>query len=286
MELRVGLSTCGKTICEDLFKKYQCAGIADMEIAAPIEECVSFDYKEIHKWATQYDVNLWSYHLPYEPRAEINMAKRHLRKHTLELFSELIKKGSDIGIDKFVIHPSSEPIPEDERSEQTECAKENLAELVEVANKCGAVLAAENMARTCLARNSDELLEIVSAHPALRVCFDTNHLFGEDMQSFIRKIGNKIITIHVSDRDSINERHWLPGEGELDWQVIYKSLKEVGYNGPWLYEIGLNPPPTIERRKLEFSDFVENASIIFGGGIPVAIGKKKDNLGMWGVIEK
>ena len=282
---KVGVSTCGKKICEELFRAYNNAGITDMEIENGNQTYNNMDYKLLYTWAKQYGVQLWSYHLPFEPREKICTSKRECSAATLELFSDIIKKASDIGIDKFVIHPSSEPIEEHERGEQIECAKENLAKLAEVANQCGAVLAVENMARTCLGRTSDELLDIVSVHSALRVCFDTNHLFGENMHTFIRKVGDKIITIHVSDRDSINERHWLPGEGELDWQVIYQSLKEVGYSGPWLYEIGLTPPATIERRTLELCDFVNNANAIFIGSVPAPIGKKKANLGMWGVIE-
>lgn len=282
--LRVGKSTCGAELNEELFRAYKHAGITYMELDNGRQRNNDVNYGQIYDWAKQYEVKLWSYHLPFEPRANICTSKRECRTATLELFTDIIKKASDIGIDKFVIHPSSEPIEECERGEQIACAKENLALLVDVANSCGAVLAVENMARTCLGRNSEELLDIVNVHPALRVCFDTNHLIGEDMQSFIRKVGDKIITIHVSDRDSINERHWLPGEGDLDWQVIYTTLKEVGYRGPWLYEIGLLPPQTIERRPLELCDFVNNANEIFAGGIPTPIGKRKENLGMWGVI--
>lgn len=282
---RVGLSMKIWETNKEMFEAYQRAGITDMELENGNQTGNDADYRQILDWAKQYGVKLWSYHLPFEPRKKICTSKRECQTATLELYSDILKRASDIGIDKFVIHPSSEPIEEHERGEQKECAKENLAKLAEVATRCGAVLAVENMARTCLGRNSEELLDIISVHPALRVCYDTNHLFGEDIQTFIRKMGDKIITIHVSDCDSINERHWLPGEGHLDWQVIYQSLKEVGYNGPWLYEVGLTPPPTIERRKLELCDFVNNANEIFAGNIPIPIGKKKKNLGMWGVKE-
>ena len=73
------------------------------------------------------------------------------------------------------------------------------------------------------------------------------------------KVGDKIITLHVSDYDFMNERHWLPGEGQNDWQKIIKSLKEVGYTGVWMYEIRFTCPNTILRdRDLSCDDFVKN----------------------------
>ena len=279
---RVGLSTCGKTIDENLFETYQACGIADMEISVASEAYAALDYKNMYTWAQKYDVKLWSYHLPFAPFSEIDISERALRKQTIEYFSELIKKASDIGVGIFVIHPSGEPIEEEDRKEKLECAKESLAELAEIAGRSGAVMAVEDLPRTCLGRDSSDILELISAHPALRVCFDTNHLLKEDIPTFIRKVGDKIITTHVSDYDFINERHWMPGEGDIEWQPVLAALREVGYNGPWLYEIGLETPKTIERRNLVIADFADNARALFEGVTPAAIGKRKPNLGMWG----
>lgn len=283
--MRVGLSTCGKRISEDLFHAYRNAGITDMEIENGTQNCNDLNYHLLHTWSKHYGVKLWSYHLPFEPSEEICTSKIELRAKTMNLFTELIKKGSEIGIDKFVIHPSSEPIKDEDRRVQMNCAKENLAELAEIAGKCGAVLAVEDLPRTCLGKNSDEILELISAHPSLRVCFDTNHLLKEDIPTFIRKVGNKIITIHVSDFDFMNERHWLPGEGDIDWQDVICALQEVGYSGPWLYEIGIKAPTTIVRRDLRLVDFAENAKALFAKKNPKILGRRKENLGMWGVIE-
>lgn len=279
---RVGLSTCGKTIDEKLFEAYQTCGITDMEISTASELYASLDYKKMYTWAQKYDVNLWSYHLPFAPFSEIDISEQDLRKQTIEYISELIKKAADIGVGVFVIHSSGEPIEEEDRKKRLECAKESLAELAEIAGRSGAVIAVEDLPRTCLGRDSGDILELISAHPALRVCFDTNHLLKEDISGFIRKAGDKIITTHVSDYDFINERHWMPGEGDIEWQSVLAALREVGYNGPWLYEIGLETPGTIERRKLEIADFEDNARALFEGVTPTAIGKRKPNLGMWG----
>ena len=73
-------------------------------------------------------------------------------------------------------------------------------------------------------------------------------------------MGNKIVTTHVSDYDFVNERHWLPGEGDVNWQELYGALKDIGYSGPWLYELGLGTKNSIIRqRDLTLEDVYNNA---------------------------
>lgn len=45
---------------------------------------------------------------------------------------------------------------------------------------------------------------------------------------------------------------------------MFKALNEVGYKGPWLYEVGFSCPDTITRsRDLGCADFAKNANEIF-----------------------
>ena len=141
------------------------------------------------------------------------------------------------------------------------------------------MIAVENLPRTCLGKNSAEIAELLSAHEDLRACFDTNHLLSEPLADFMRNINNKIITTHISDYDFVNERHWLPGEGKIDWPLIMKTLFEVGYEGPILYEA--NPwitPKTITRRPLTLSDYRENYEALMRGECPAPIGTPNEEV--------
>ena len=143
-------------------------------------------------------------------------------------------------------------------------------------------LAVEDLPRTCLGNCAAEMLELLSAHPALRSCLDTNHLLGEDTAAYVRRVGNRIVTTHVSDFDFINERHWLPGEGKQDFTAILEALCETGYEGPWLYELGLGSPRSIVRpRDLTYRDIAENAEVLLGGERPAPFGTPVEGLGMW-----
>lgn len=67
-------------------------------------------------------------------------------------------------------------------------AKKSLAFLAEFAGKHGAVIAVEDLPRTCLGRNSSDIKELLSADKRLKVCFDTNHLLGEDNLDFMGRV--------------------------------------------------------------------------------------------------
>jgi len=265
------------------------AGIKNAEICVKFDEYKNLNHKEIKRHADDAGITLWSYHLPFAGAGVFDIASldESLRIYTVNTHAEYIKRGADIGIDKFVIHPCGEPKSSegDARDEEIKRSMQSLDFLAEVAAREGAVIAVEDLPRSCLANTSLELERLISANDKLRVCFDTNHLLTEDPIDFIERLGDKIVTLHVSDFDFINERHWLPGEGKLDWQAIYNKLLEKCYTGPWLYEISLEPNvKTIDRRTLEFSDFYNNAMEIFEGKCPTPVGKPKENLGMWGVV--
>ena len=279
---RVGCSTCNSVPDRALFSAYRDAGIAAMEISVRKPFCDELNYDELLSLSKEFGVELWSYHLPFLPFRELDISNPMLAKDSVAYLSSLIEKATSIGISRIVIHASGEPIAEEDRAVRMRCARESLATLASFAEERGATIAVENLPRTCLGRSADDILELVGAHPALRVCFDTNHLLEEDPVAFIRRIGDRIITLHVSDYDFKNERHWLPGEGDLNWQDILATLKEIGYNGVWMYELRCVAPDSIVReRELTYADFAENARALFEGRTPDRLGTRVEGLTSW-----
>lgn len=280
--LNIGLSTCSKIINEELFRGYCENGISHMEISVAHDKYKDINYREIKQLSEKYGIILWSYHLPFSPFSEIDISKRKLMNKTVKYHSELIKRASDIGIRNFIIHPSGEPIIERFRKARMDNSKESLFRLAQTAKENGSTILVENLPRTCLGRDSADIIELLSAHDSLRVCFDTNHLLSESIEDFIKAVSGKIISTHISDYDNLNERHWLPGEGIIDWEKLYNSLINVGYTGPWLYEVSFDVQKTIIRnRRLTCSDFSKNAKEIFAGKKPTVISMPVNDLKGW-----
>ena len=282
---QIGLSLGAAVQCEELFKGCKEAGIQCAEISnGKLFLLKNLDFSAMRRYADKYGVELWSFHLPFGPFSMIDISTpdETRRKNTVGLFAFLIRQAAAAGIKHYVIHPSGEPIKEEERDLYMAAAQKSLAALAEVADSVGGVIAVENLPRTCLGRDSSDILRLISADDRLRVCFDTNHLLSEDPVKFIRKVGDKIVTTHVSDYDRLDERHWLPGEGNTDWPALLAALREVGYQGPWLYEIDLEAPDSIHReRVLTPADFAQNAKTLFEGKIPAPLGTPADGLPHW-----
>jgi len=280
---RIGISSCGADLTDALFADYKNAGVQSIEISFGHKPDNPPDFSDIKRLSDTYGIELWSFHLPFAPFSELELSRPNLCDHTIEYFKRFIKEGSSIGIKRFVVHPSGEPISDEHRAARLECAKKSLARLAEYAKCFDAIICVENLPRSCIGRNTEEMLALLSAHENLRSCFDTNHLLSlEKPHEYIRKLGNQIVTLHVSDYDFLDERHWLPGEGDIDWQELYKALCEVGYNGIWMYELGLKSPRSIKRKsELTRSDFVTNAREIFESKPITVRGTRIEGLAGW-----
>ncbi len=258
---KLGMSSCGRILDEKTFEGYAENGVKVMEVSPSNEQLKTLDFKLLRTIADKTGVELWSYHLPFMPFEKLNIASlnKELVAYTTSVLTELIKRAGDIGIKIAVIHPSGEPNKEEERQELLKISADALAHLGDVAFSSGMTLAVEDLPRTCLGNCSSDIERLIADNDKLRVVFDTNHLLIEKNEDFIKKLGSKIITLHVSDYDFRNERHWLPYEGKNNWVNIVTLLENVGYNGPFMYEISPQTPNSIIRgRDLEFSDFVEN----------------------------
>ncbi len=198
-------------------------------------------WKQIPQWEKETGVKAWSYHLPYyfyDERGGVDISS--LKPETWEL----VKKSSipvmegcgEAGIKYLVIHPSMDMTDPSEREERIQITIEHLGYLSDMAAKNGCVLCVENLPRTCLGNTSEEMLRFLKSNSHLRMCFDVNHLMQEDHASFIRKMGEYIVTTHISDYDYQNERHWFPMQGQINWRLVQSSLELVNYSGPFIYE--------------------------------------------------
>ena len=271
MMLPIGLSTNGNADFKSFFSGCARAGITHAELSPAQDRYGELDFSAVARLAAEHGVSLWSFHLPFMPFAKIDISStdEKIRRDTVRYDAELIRKAAEIGIDKFVIHPSGEPIDPADRPARMRQARESLSELADIAQGCCGVICVEDLPRTCLGNCSGEMLELLSADGRLRVCFDTNHLLFENEADFVRAVGDRIVTLHVSDRDALDERHWLPGEGVVDWPSLYSALCGAGYGGVWMYELGIAPKASINRaRELDYTDFPANAKTIFAGRAP------------------
>ena len=281
---RVGFSLYGKDRLDDkIAAEIADSGLEVLELDMSAEDYPNADFYKTAEVAKRHGLEIASIHLPIAPQHIYDVTHKYATVGAMPYQIELIKRGCEIlGTKHIVIHSGGEPLQAEERAERVARAGEKLPQLADVAAEYGADICIEVLPRTCLGRDSDEILAMLAYDDRLRVCLDTNHIFRESEVDFIRKIGKKIATTHISDRDEINERHWWPGEGILDWVAIMDALDEIGYEGDWIYECSLSPKPTILRdRMLTFADMAKNAREVFARQKPTRYSKPKPGVGMW-----
>lgn len=225
---------------------YHDCGIGGVELSEKWNLCDEIDWAAFRKNADQAGVRILSFHLPFSMLTNIAAPDEENRQSAVATQKRMMENAAGVNIRRFVIHPSAEPIPEEERPLWLQSAKKSLKELAEFAASLDAVLCVEDLPRSCLGNTADEMLELISVDDRLRVCFDVNHLClnnGGTHQEFIDKLGDKIVTTHMSDYDFVDEKHFFPGYGLIDWKALVESLEQADYSGPFLYEGGFGPSP-------------------------------------------
>ena len=64
----------------------------------------------------------------------------------------------------------------------------------------------------------------------------------------------RLVTTHLSDNDGLEDRHWLPGHGIIDWVMVAKHFP-AGYRRC----LTLEAYPTTEEREESPEIFLERA---------------------------
>lgn len=222
------------------------SSIEAVEIVGPVPQC-PFDQphvlRNLRARLRSSRVRLHSVHLPYGPALDLSQPDDTLRKVAIRDTAANLCAAAELGATLAVIHPSAEPISDDRRLAHLDASRRSLASLAAIAADLHIRLAVECLPRTCLGNTAAELLSIVGQiEPAAAgVCIDVNHLNlrEPDIRAAVNTLGPRLLTLHCSDNDGEDERHWLPGDarGVIEWPAFLAGLRDVHYAGPFLYEL-------------------------------------------------
>jgi sugar phosphate isomerase/epimerase len=215
------------------------AGVAHLEVILPRKEDDPYgEVEHVFSWARNQNMHIQSVHLPFGWQWDVGQSDKDARSRAIRGVEDLIAKSALWHPVTVIIHPSYEPIPDEERKEWLKRCQQSLAHLSQFASGYGITLAIECLPRTCLGNTSDEVLFLLEGSPSLGVCCDVNHLLQETPQAFIQRVGNRIKATHISDYDGLDEKHWPPGQGVIDWVEVVRALAENGFQGPLMFEVG------------------------------------------------
>lgn len=240
---RIGTSAGNiKILTNRRLEQIKSAGFTDIEVRVDRIKTkkdiktLKIHVKKIRKLVEKKKINIWSVHLPYGKDIDISAINKSQREKTINEITLIINIIEKLKPEILVIHPSYEPIPASNRNKRLKACIASLQVLAQVSQNNNTQLAIECLPRSCLGNTSKEIKSILNEVESLGVCCDVNHLFQESPEEFIKTIGSDIVTVHMSDNDGIEEQHWLPRKGVINWISVLDSLVLVFYQGPFMFE--------------------------------------------------
>jgi sugar phosphate isomerase/epimerase len=189
----------------------------------------------IEQTVREYDLNITAVHPFSSPMETLFLFSSYDRRvvEIMDLYKRYFESMNRLNSKIFVLHGAySKGKCSDERY------TERFAALIELGNSHGITVAQENISY-CRSGES-EFLEMLSRQlgDSARFVLDIKQArrSGLDPLALLRKLGNKIIHLHLSDADEVHD--CLPvGAGVFDFTELFTELKKVGYKGDAVVEL-------------------------------------------------
>ena len=150
----------------------------------------------------------------------------------------------DLGAQKVVLHPSF--VGGMGRS-APELAHRHALQALDAAaregQKLGCRICLENLfARLTPFTTPDDFEAAFQRWPHLRMTLDVGHAFidGHGMAlifEFVRRFGDRIDHIHISDNGGREDEHLAVGDGAIDFRALISTLKQIDYDNTMTLEI-------------------------------------------------
>ncbi|MDD3695578.1 MAG: TIM barrel protein [Lentisphaeria bacterium] len=211
-----------------------------------------------------------SYHIPFTPLDDISAIDESVRLRAMARFRAQIRTARFFEAELLVVHPSTEPIEQDKRHLHMTQLRKSLLELEPELRLEGLRLTLENLPRLCMGNSVTELKTMLAGlNPLFGACLDVNHLMShwQNLPAYVEDLGQLLYTLHISDYDGVDEKHWLPGQGVIDWKNFLLALRKNNYQGTFNYEVKINHELDLPGRLEEIND--NFASLCALGGFPL-----------------
>jgi sugar phosphate isomerase/epimerase len=209
----------------------------------------------------QMDLHVHALHTPFIG-LKLGRPGRALKQEWLRVIGASLEIGVEIGAPLAVIHVTddAQALTDEMYEDSRQIAIDYVGELQVRAHALGIRLALENMAKHAnLSRRFGMTLAELSRafpDPEIAFCLDTGHAmtYRLDLATEIRTAGKRLMTTHINSNDGVDDLHWLPTRGVLDWQKTKHLLTQNGYTGRYLLEVkGYADPDAILTQAVAFA---------------------------------
>ncbi len=187
-------------------------------------------------------------HIPFYGALEPFCFDNPNREWMEEMVRRSIVASGMLGVKWAVMHPGTAVDSNCSRSISKQRNIEYFAPWIEFAEKHNVGIAIENMAdlpnhKIVRRYGSDpeELCDLVDYFNSenVGVCWDTGHanLMYYEQSISLKVIGSRLKALHINDNHNKDDDHLIPFYGNIEWNSIMRTLKEIKYDGDFTYEI-------------------------------------------------
>ena len=190
--------------------------------------------KESKRLLDKYNLICNQAHAPFAFKFGEEMSEKN--KNYFDVIKAL-EYASIIGAKCIVVHAIKVPVGEDFISYNYEYYKS----LEPYAKKFGIKIAVENLlnSKFWLPANLSGFVKML-ASDVFCACVDVGHaaIVGVEPENFIAGMEKDMIAcIHLHDTDGQVDRHWIPFQGNHNWENILRALVEYGFDGDMNLEV-------------------------------------------------
>ena len=210
-----------------------------------------FDYHdpkyldEMFKEFKKNEIEVISMHMPANG-VDISLIEEYDRVWSVREVEKTALALLRLGGEILVVHPGSEIKDEKMRKARREKSKQSLEEILKFCEHWGIKIALENTLPGKTGDRIPEILEIVRNFNSknLGICLDTGHcnitssLYNHSgVVECLPEIKNYLCHLHIHDNFGKSDDHSQLFEGNIDWIGFLKGLKEINYQGVFMFEL-------------------------------------------------
>lgn len=215
----------------DLFPVLRQCGFDKLEVKDTKEfDTIPGLWNDILRASKDCDIEIPNWHLVMEsPFQDTTIG----RKTVIERMKDSMDKGTQLGAKNHVLHWF-------QRFRDPDCQtlwRHIVDEWVEHASRSGICLLMETVPDQPTNERyvpASEIVAFVKQYPpeVLACCLDVNHSnLREALPEAVFILKERLVSLHISDNDGKEEKHWLPGQGIIDFPAIFHALRKIGFEG-------------------------------------------------------
>lgn len=253
MSWRVGIATGGahEQPILDVLRDARCAGFTGVELGTPPRHFDPWQEDQVRAVALELSrmgIAAVSIHAPFGGILDLSEPNPHHRHAAIGGILQAASVLKLLGGEVVVVHPTDVPRTAGAVGGRLESTAESLATLGSACRRLALRLAVESPLPHLIGGHPDEFAWILGRlDDSIGVCLDTGHLWlGGHWDTFLRLAGPRLAHVHASDNHGSFDDHLAPGDGVVAWEHVAGSLRDAGYAGWIMLEIGF---PNGDRRE-------------------------------------